>query len=92
MVCAARKEQWDAVIELENVRVPQFESLTKVLDVAEEMPDMIDFYRQSIISLIDMDKEVEELAELQKSVISQGASDLGGCRKAVSAYLDNVTP
>lgn len=92
MVCAARDKQWDAVVVFENERVPQLTLLTAALDAVEKTPGIIDFYRQTIVAVIDSDQEVERLAESQKRGIVQETSDLGSSRKAVNAYLNNVAP
>lgn len=91
MVCAARDKQWDAVVDLENKRAPHFELLKSVMDTAEETPEVTDSYRQKIIAIIDSDQEVEKLAESQKQTIAEEAIGLDSSRKAVNAYLDNVS-
>ncbi len=92
MLCAARDMQWDAVIELEDKRVPQLVLLASIMDEAKKTPEMTDLYRQTIIAIIDLGQEVKRLAESQKMVVIEEASGLDSSRKAVNAYLENISP
>lgn len=90
MVGAARAGQWDSVIELEDKRRMQLDPLAGVLALDDKSQKTTDFWRQTIVAIIESDKEVAMLAELQKGELAQEAGDLGSSRKAVNAYLDNL--
>jgi flagellar protein FliT len=95
MVAAARAGEWDAVIELETQRSPQLTRLSASLPAVDEVRAVNDLWRQTILAIIESDKEVAILAEALKVQIAQGVNDLSGSRKALNAYLDiedNLSP
>lgn len=88
MVEAARHDEWEVVVEIEVQRDAVLKLLSGNLVESYLASSLLDLWRQTIISVINSDKEVVMLAGLQKERVAQGASDLESSRKAVNAYLD----
>lgn len=91
MVDAALEGEWDTVIEIERERSPKLAQLSATLADAEQSQALLALWRTAIISMIESDREITVLAEALKHNIAQGMSEMGSSRKAVNAYLDNLS-
>ncbi len=91
MVSAAKNGQWNVVVELEYQRSPHLLLLENYFNSIDEYVEISNFFRETATFIINSDQEIERLAELHKMNIIQEYNDLDTSRKAVNAYLDNVS-
>ncbi len=91
MVSAAKNGQWDVVVELEYQRNPHLVLLEKYFNSIDKNFEISNFFRETATFIINSDQDIARLAELHKMNIVQEFNDLDTSRKAVNAYLDNVS-
>lgn len=92
MADAARTGEWQVVVEFEKERSLILKRLSTVFDPSGCPDNLIELWRQAILSIIESDKEVTLLAETEKRQLAEGLSEIGSSRKAVNSYLDNLSP
>lgn len=91
MVSEAKNGQWNVVVDLEHQRNPHLLLLENYFNSIDENVEVINFFRETATFIINSDQEIERLAELHKMNIIQEFNDLDISRKAVNAYLENVS-